>query len=135
MALVKKSSVTLPVARRVIHPFPPLDGDVCVRGLGLAQRLEMRALLRELDAAPVSAPSGAPPAPEASTPPPPPASARHDIVPVLLSLSVLGEGDEQLGTPDEWDALGAQHPAEVIALFNIAFDLSGLDGEANRKNS
>ena len=109
MALVKKSAVTAPVLPREAVPVASLGGDVAVRGLLLSERLALFSEVGESGKAFVR-------------------------IPRILAATVQDADGLPLFTEDEWEAHGAKHQDEALALFAVARRLSGLDAESAEKN-
>lgn len=115
MPLVNPAAVNPPppLAREVV-PVPELgdDAQVLVAELSLAARLEFEDALRSHGK-------------RAST---------HALVPRLLALSVLGDGDAPLFNAEQWEAWGARHRDRSVQLFNVAMRLSGMNAGDAEKN-
>lgn len=123
MTLLERSALRVPTLPREAVPFAPLGGDVQVCGLRLSERLAFssrRAALAKPQAGETEDQAAA--------------RAGALMVPEVLALTVrLADGDPALSI-EEWESLGASHPAECLALFHAAMRLSGHDAEADRKN-
>ena len=86
-------------------PVPELGGDLVVRGLTLAGRLELFAVE---------------------------GNARR-LIKALASCVVDADG-QPIATEDEWDRIGSKLPAAALNLWEVIRRLSGLDDEAVAKN-
>lgn len=94
--------------------MPELGGDVLVRGLGLAARVELSQEFR--------AASG-------------PAARNFGHLAPLLAVSVLDADDEPIFTAAEWEAWGSTNYTAALRLWDIAWRLSDLGGKEAEKNS
>lgn len=106
--LVKRADVQAPALPEEVVPVPELGGDVLVRGLGLAARLELQQDFK--------------------------ASTKFGHMTPLLAACVLVD-DGPLYTAAEWEAWGATHSAAAMRLWDIAWRLCDLDGKEAAKNS
>jgi len=104
MGLIQRADVRAPVLPKETVTVEALGGDVIVRGLLLAEKLERNRL-----------------------------SGGHLVAHTLAHAVELGDG-LPLYTAEEWAVFGAQNPAAALDLFKVAQRLSGDDPEANRKN-
>lgn len=108
MAL-KKANVTVPTLPKEAVDIAALGGEVVVRGLKLSERLALWGSARE-------------------------GEARYAQIADLLAVAVEDAEGKPLLTADEWDALGGTHMEQVLAVFDVARRLSGLDIEVAEKN-
>lgn len=106
--VLKKSSIVAPTLPRETVPVPSLGGDVVVRGLRLSERLAMSINVTQAE--------------------------RFRMVPALLALCVIDAADEPVFSEDQWEAFGAEHLDDAMALFNVAKRLSGMDEDALKKS-
>lgn len=120
MAVLERGAVFAPVLPKETVHVAALGGDVVVRGLRLSERLSMEQRIARLTGAP-----GAHGATDADV---------NTIIPGLLGVCVLASDGAPLWTEDDWQAFGAQHKGEAVALFNAAWRLSGFDQGATVKN-
>lgn len=109
MPLLKKANVTAPVLPKETVPVAALGGEVVVRGLLLSERLSLFAGIREDGKAFAHLPS-------------------------MLAATVQDADGLPLFNEQEWEAFGAKHFQEALALFAVARKLSGLDAEVAEKN-
>lgn len=108
MGLLKRSEVVAPMLPEQAVEVPELGGEVAVRGLLLAERLEL------LDGAAEA--------------------QRFDRVARVLACAVRDAAGEPLFTASQWEAFGARHFAAALKLFQEAMRLSGLGAEAEPGN-
>jgi hypothetical protein len=133
MAFANRAAIAAQLElRREVVSVPALGGDVTVTEMPLSDRLDFDNVLRgdfKAEGEPSDPPTDA--KPKAAR-----ASRRsvHAIVPQLLAITVLGEGDEPLLSVQEWQAFGTRNKSVAIQLANVAFRLNGFDGEDNAKN-
>ncbi len=106
--LLKRDAVQKPTLPQEVVPVPELGGDVLVRGLGLAARMELQQDFK--------------------------ARTRFGHIAPLLSLSVLDADDVPIFTAAEWEAWGATNYTAAIRLWDVAWRLSDLDGKEAAKN-
>jgi hypothetical protein len=117
MALINRSAVALPELRRELVQVDALGGEVAVVEMGLADRLDFEDALASSKGA---------------------AGKRTGIdtlLPLLLAACVRDDEGEPVFDAAKWRIFGARHRNEAIGLFNVAFRLSGFDGDENAKNS
>lgn len=109
---IKRADIVLPtLPEKQVVSVPEMGGDVIVRPLLLSDRL---ALAAERDKGVAK-------------------SFTHFAA--LLSVAVVDEDGEPLLTRDEWEAWGARNYAAALRVWDVAWDLSGLDATAAEKNS
>lgn len=107
MPILKKDIPAPVLPEQRVVPVPELGGDVIVRPLMLSARLALANDSRNK-----------------------PADFVH--IARLLSYAVVdGEGNA-LFTTSEWETWGATHIDAVMALWDVAFELSGLGGEPEK---
>ena len=104
MALLQRADVRAPVLPKETVTVGALGGDVIVRGLLLAEKLDRNRL-----------------------------SGGHMVAHTLACAVELGDGTP-LYSAEEWAVFGAQHADAALDLFKTAQRLSGDDPEVNRKN-
>lgn len=121
---LKRGQVNVPALPEKVEPFPPLGGDVLVRGLLMTQRLA-NDRLHVAEQKPR----------DGETEENARARAGARIVTRMLHHSVVDPDGTPLCSEVEWDRLGGLHRAEVFRLFNVAMQLSGHDLELVAKNS
>lgn len=117
MEFVSAASVPAPVLPFEEIDCPPLGGKVKVRALLLTQRMGIEQRTADLKVK-------RPDEPEAT----------NAIIPEVLAICVCDGKDQPVYSRTRWDTFGAQHPALALELFNAAWRLSGLSGEAAKKN-
>lgn len=116
MALIKRGDLAAaPELRREIVAVEALGGDVAVVELGLAERLDFE---KTLASAKLSK-----------------RSVTNALMGQMLASCVLDAEDEPIYDAKEWQAWGARNRNAAVQLFNVAFRLSGFDGNENSKNS
>lgn len=123
MAVISREGLATPVVPKETHPLPSLGCDVVVRGLLLSERLAFSGLQRDLNK-----PRGTETQEQAY------GRAGAEAVPLLLAQTVLASDGLPLWAPSDWQAHGATQPAECLALFDVAWRLSGFDQGATEKN-
>lgn len=123
MTVLDRNQVKAPVLRRKTVPVPSLGGDVIVRGLRLSELMEKRTVNDE-----AKVPLDGESEKKAR------ARAGRQVVLFTLSRTVTLADGQPLYTEAEWDTFGADHPSEVLDLFNVAEELNGLKKEAVAKN-
>lgn len=125
MAVVHKGAVPAPTLPKETVEVEALGGDVVVRGLLLTERLALEqrvvAIAKAARAAGAPEPGGLD-------------AGASAVLPVLLAVTVLDADGAQLWSEAEWQTFGGTHPGQAVALFNVAWRLSGLDTKANVKN-
>ena len=121
--VLSRKQIKPPTLKQKVEPFPPLGGDVIVRGLLLSQRLESDSLNRH-----------AREVREDETEEEARARAGAQVAPRVLQRCVVDEAGEPLLSALEWDVLGSSSPEDVLRLFNVAMGLSGQDSEEIEKN-
>ena len=117
MAVIKRGEVAAPVLPKETIEAPALGGEVVVRGLLLSERLAIQKRITTLSKQQADG-----------------AGDVHAILPVLLAICVLDADGFPVFDHDQWQAFGASHASQAIALFNAAWRLSGFDVEAEAKN-
>lgn len=106
MALTRAQlQAQIPALPTEVVPVPDLGGDLVVRGMTLAARLELFAV--EGNAA--------------------------RLIKALAHCVVDGDG-QPIASEEEWDRIGAKLPAVALNLWEVIRRLSGLDVEAVAKN-
>lgn len=130
MPVIHRAHVAEPTLAKQTVEVEALGGEVVVRGLLLVERL---AVTSRLVALRQKAPKPTePPAEQAG-----PYDPQHDIntvIPMLLAIAVVDAEGEPLWTESQWQAFGGRHQAQALALFNVAWDLAGLNEKALEKN-
>lgn len=116
--LVSAGSVPPPVLPFEEVDCPPLGDAVKVRALKLTQRL---ALENRVSALRAKNPDNA-------------ESATYAVIPELLTIAVVDGKDQPVYSIDRWEVFGANHPALTLELFNVAWRLSGMSGEEQKKS-
>lgn len=112
---ILKSDVQMPVLpKERLHDVPELGGEVIVRPLMLSDRL---ALAQH----PAFQTNGRP------------TEFKH--IAALLEFAVVDANHEPLFSAEQWDAWGSQHIQAALALWDVAWQLSGLDTERSKKKS
>jgi hypothetical protein len=117
--VLKRSEIARPALPKETVAFPPLGGDVVVRGLLLGERLAMMAAGARRD----------PAAPEPDGP------ELFAGIASGLAWCVLDADGEPLLSAAEWQVLGAQHIDACLELWRAVKRLSGMDREALEKKS
>jgi hypothetical protein len=107
MAMLKKDVLVPTLPEQRIVSVPELGGEVIVRPLLLADRL---ALANEPRDAALRA-----------------KSIQFGHIAALLTYAVVDGDGEQLLSTSEWEAFGALHIKAAMALWDAAFELSGLN--------
>jgi len=125
MAVVQRGSVAEPTLPKQTVEVEALGGEVVVRGLLLVERLAMNNKLATMRAATRDRAAGAPYDPEQDL---------NIAIPMLLALCVLDADGVPLWSEQQWQVFGGQHQNQALALFNVAWDLSGLNEGAQAKN-
>lgn len=113
MAVVNRSSVAAPTLPKETVEVAALDGEVIVRGLLLTERLEIQNRIVSLRQA---------------------AAEVNAILPSVLALCVLAADELPLWTEQEWQVFGVKHQGQALALFNVAWRLSGFAEAQDAKN-
>lgn len=93
-----------------------LGGEVVVRGLRLSEYLSMQARI------------------VAATTDKTTQDGIHSVLPVLLALCVLDADGLPLFTEEQWQIFGAKEAPQAVALFNVAWRLSGFAQADTAKN-
>lgn len=106
MAL-NKADIKRPVLPKEAVQVDELCGEVVVRGLLLRERVELFHSGQKQWSARISE---------------------------ILAATVLDAAGEPVFTVQEWEEFGAKHFEACARLLAVANRLSGLDGEADRKN-
>ena len=106
--VLTKESIAAPALPRETVPVPALGGDVVVRGLRLSERLALSMSVTQAE--------------------------RFRMVPALLALTVIDVAGEPVFSEDQWEAFGALHLVDTMALFDVAKRLSGMDEDALKKS-
>lgn len=119
MAVIKRANVEAPTLPKETVDVAALDGEVVVRGLLLTERLAVEARIVALRSAPHV--DGA--APDVNA-----------ILPVVLAICVLDADDLPLWTEQQWQVFGIKHQGQALALFNVAWRLSGFAQAQDAKN-
>lgn len=117
MEFVSAASAPAPVLPFEEIECTPLAGKVKVRALLLTQRMGIEQRLAALRAKHPDDPA-----------------ASNAVIPEVLSVCVCDGKDQPVYSRTRWDTFGAQHPALTLELFNVAWRLSGMSGEAAKKN-
>lgn len=120
MAVIKRANVEAPTLPKETVDVAALDGEVVVRGLLLTERLAVEARIVALRSAPHV--DGA--APDVNA-----------ILPVVLAICVLDADDLPLWTEQQWQVFGIKHQGQALALFNVAWRLSGFAQAQDAKTS
>ncbi len=106
--VLTKASIAAPQLPKEPVLVPALGGDVIVRGLLLSERLAMSISVTKDD--------------------------KFRMVPALLALTVIDAAEEPIFDEAQWEAFGAQHLDDAMALFDVAKRLSGMDEDALKKS-
>jgi hypothetical protein len=117
MAVIKRQDVPDPVLPKETVEVEALGGEVVVRGLLLTEYLDLKASIAAAAKGSVADRSGV-----------------HAVLPVLLAITVLDADEQPVFTQQEWQVFGAKHASQAIALFNVAWELSGFNQAAAVKN-
>ena len=96
----------------------PLGGAVRVRALLLSQRLAMESRVTSLRAK-------NPDNPDAAT---------YAVIPEMLAISCVDAKGQPVYSINRWEIFGAQHTALALELFNVAWRLSGMSGDEQKKS-
>lgn len=107
MAL-RRADIAIPTLPREVVPVPSLGGEVVVRGMLLSERLQWSAEYDE--------------------------GSRFLQAAKALAVCVVDDDGQPLLTVDEWQAHGAQHMEECLALFDRVRRFSGLAGVEEKKS-
>lgn len=118
MAVISAADLPAPTLPSEEIDCPPLGGKVRVRALLLSQRLGMDAKIAQLRAKHPDAPD----------------AAIYAVIAEMLTLAVVDAKDRPVYSINRWEIFGAQHTALALELFNAAWRLSGMSGEAAKKN-
>lgn len=140
MAVLKRAQVAAPTLPKETVAVDALGGEVIVRGLLLTERIALTNRIATLRMAanpqPAKAKAGA-----AAAPAGPVKAQAYDpatdvqlAMPMLLALCVLDADSEPLWTDAQWQVFGGQHQGQALALFNVAWRLSGFDQAPEAKN-
>lgn len=113
MAVVNRSSVAAPTLPKETVEVAALDGEVIVRGLLLTERLDIEARIVKLRQA---------------------AEGVNGVLPPVLALCVLDAEEQPLWTEQQWQIFGVKHQGQALALFNVAWRLSGFAQAQDAKN-
>lgn len=119
MAVVKRANVAQPTLPKETVEVEALQGEVVVRGLLLTERLAVEARIVALRSAQKADSS---------------AADVNEILPVMLAICVLDADDLPLWTEHEWQVFGIEHRGQAVALFNVAWRLSGFALAQDQKN-
>lgn len=101
---------------------PAIGGTVLVRGMDLPAWLRFAAARRRVEA-PL----------EGETPEDTDQRVGGAMMPVVLNLCVMADDGQPVYSPAQWGHWGARHPAEAMQLFQLAMQLSGQDGDLEKK--
>lgn len=104
----------LPEPRAV--DVPELGGEVLIRPLTLSERLGLSQA-------------------RAGTPLPDSDAARFAHIAPLLALAVVDGNGEPLMSVAQWEAFGGPHVNLALRLWDIAWEVCGMDPEAAKKKS
>lgn len=88
---------------------PELGGDVVVRPLLLSHRLALAQSARN--------------------------GANFSHITRLLSYAVVDGEGESLFDVDEWEKWGSLHMESTLMLWDVAYELSGLGGDVEKKST
>lgn len=126
MAVVNRNTVAAPTLPKETVEVEALGGEVIVRGLLLTERLALESRLASAreQAAKAVADGNTKAAP----------SVGEIAVPALLTACVLDAEGKALWTEEQWQAFGCRHQGQALALFNVAWRLSGFEREVEAKN-
>jgi hypothetical protein len=117
---IKREDVKEPSAvRQEEVPVDAIGGDVIVRGLMLADRLQLWA---------EEQPQGAETPEDASR------RSKATIIERQLARMVVLDDGQPLWSADQWKAFGQQHADEAFRLYNLGNSFSGGDTKAIEKN-
>lgn len=101
---------------------PPIGGIVLVRGLDMPQTMAFSAARRR-----ATQPVGTEDQAQAAE------RAAGELVPLLLSMSVVLDDGLPVYSLAEWQAFGGRHPGDMLRLWERAIALSGQNPEAEKK--
>lgn len=124
MSYLERDKVVAPTVRRETVTLPSLGADVIVRTRMLADRMALSTLQEHIKAKQAG-------------------ESEEDamvrvgsaVVAKTLALQVELQDGKPLYTAEEWALHGADHPNEVLALYEICQGMSGADQDALAKNS
>lgn len=120
--LLARESIRPPALPSVELHVEPLGAAVQVRGMDMAQLLAFQAARRRLvEPQPGEAPEHAA------------QRATGELLPLLLSFTVLAGDGLPVFTVAEWKAWGVQHPDAVLQLWEAALAQSGQAPEQEKK--
>lgn len=125
MAVIKRANVAPPVLPKETVEVEALGGEVVVQGLLLSDRQDLEAYMVALARAGREAVEGGAGAQ---------APGMAKVMPRLLHLSVLDADGERIYTEQEWQIFGGAHHGQAMALFLVAWRLSGFKQADNAKN-
>lgn len=126
MPVVKRGEVAAPTLPKQTVEVEALGGEVVVRGLTLVERLAVTNRLAALrSAAKARADAGQPVDP---------AEDLNLVIPMMLARAVMDAEGEPLFTEAQWQVFGGRHQGQAMAVFNVAWDLAGLNEGATVKN-
>lgn len=117
MTVISADGLAAPELPSEEHDCPPLGGAVRIRALLLSERLQLESRL-----------ANAPKADDGST------VANWAIVPEVLAATVVDAKDRPVYSVRRWDVFGSAHAELALALFNAAWRLSGMSGDAAKKS-
>lgn len=117
MTVIKRAEAPTPTLPKETTPVEALGGDVVVRGLLLSERMALQAKLSAVRKADTLDQSEV-----------------YTILPLLLSLCVLDADGLPIYTQPEWEAFGARHTNQALAVFAVAWRLCGFDEADTKKN-
>lgn len=123
MALIQRDQVQPPVLRKQTVPVPGLGGDVIVQGLLLSEIMESRHV-NDMAKVPL----------EGESEDHARARAGGRLVAFTLAKTVVLADGKPLFTEDQWEVFGAEHPGDVLELYNVASSLNGRSLEDTKKN-
>lgn len=127
MAVVDRNAVAAPVLPKETVEVEALGGEVVVRGLLLTERLALEARIASAREQLIKAQSSGNATVGVQT-------VGEIAVPALLTACVLDVHGEPLWTEAQWQAFGCRHQGQALALFNVAWRLSGFAREDVEKN-
>jgi hypothetical protein len=121
---ISKHEAPQPALPKEAVEFPPVGGEVIVRGLMLSERLWLENMRRRR-----AQPGEGEDAEDAQ------ARAGAEFVPRVLAMTVIDAGGAPIYTEQQWSIFGGQDIGGAMLLFNVAMRLSGYDVASAAKNS
>ena len=118
MGLVTREAITPVALPEEQVPLPEAGGDVLVQGMDLP-RLQRFAAARRRALEPKAGEAEADAQERAGT----------ELLPLALELCVLAGDGQPVYSYAQWASFAARHPAQAMALFSKAMELSGQGDE------